>query len=236
MPSVQEVEEGVGGRGLVVTLLDLAEAHVVDDEQLGCAPAFQALGVAAVSEAREEVVEQVHAARVADRDLLLTCLEPDGLKDVAFPRTALACEEKILGPAHPVQEGQLQDHRAIELGLEGEVERLQALALAQAAQADAALDAVLALDRRLLAQDLVEQGAGRRVLAQGPGEVLVQVLRGVGQSEPFEVSSQPLDEVTGVGGDGVWFLGHVSFSSGVIRDGMDGSWSYSARSRGAVSR
>jgi hypothetical protein len=35
VPSVEQVEEHVSGRGFVVTLLDLPETDVVDDEQFG---------------------------------------------------------------------------------------------------------------------------------------------------------------------------------------------------------
>ena len=65
MPAVEEVEEGVGGGGLVVALLDLAEADVVDDEQVGAGPCLEALGVGAVGEAGMEIVEEVDGAGVA---------------------------------------------------------------------------------------------------------------------------------------------------------------------------
>ena len=51
MPAVDEVEEGMGRGRLVVALLHLAEAYVVNDKQLWCGPALQALGVGGVSEA-----------------------------------------------------------------------------------------------------------------------------------------------------------------------------------------
>lgn len=38
VPAVDQVEEGMGCRRLVVALLDLTEADVVDDEQLGALP------------------------------------------------------------------------------------------------------------------------------------------------------------------------------------------------------
>lgn len=62
MPLVDEVVEGVSGGGLVVALLHLAEADVVDDEQLGGGPLLETTGIGAVAETGIEIVEEVNAA------------------------------------------------------------------------------------------------------------------------------------------------------------------------------
>lgn len=54
---VEQIEQRVGGGGLVGSLFDLPEADIIDDEQPGTAPGSQPPLVAAVGESRVEVVE-----------------------------------------------------------------------------------------------------------------------------------------------------------------------------------
>lgn len=182
MPLVDEGEEGVGGSGLVVALLHLAETDVVDDEQLGCGPAVESLRVRAVGETGVEIVEQVPAHGVADRHLLLAGAERQRLHDVALPGAGLAGDDQVFGVADEVETGELEDESLVERGLEGPVEDLERLALGETAGRDAAFDSAGELVRGLFAEDALEQDAGRGVLTSRPGEMPVDVFAGVGES------------------------------------------------------
>jgi hypothetical protein len=214
VPSVDQVEERMGGRGLVVALLDLAEADVVDDEQLGARPRLEAPGVGVVGEPCVEVVEQVDAAGVAQGDALLAGSQAKGLEDVALAGAALAGDDEVIAPAHEVEAGELEEEGLVERRLEVPVEGFERLLLAQAARRDAARDAPLELARDLGGEDVLEQRRGAGALACGPREQLVEALVDVRQSEEEEVSSESLEgEVCVVSGRVVSAAG--SFSHGV---------------------
>jgi hypothetical protein len=204
----------MGGRGLVVALLDLAEADVVDDEQLGARPRLEAPGVGVVGEPCVEVVEQVDAAGVAQGDALLAGSQAKGLEDVALAGAALAGDDEVIAPAHEVEAGELEEEGLVERRLEVPVEGFERLLLAQAARRDAARDAPLELARDLGGEDVLEQRRGAGALACGPREQLVEALVDVRQSEEEEVSSESLEgEVCVVSGRVVSAAG--SFSHGV---------------------
>jgi hypothetical protein len=57
VPAVDEVEKGVCGGGLVVALPYLAEADIVDDQELGARPSFESSGIGIVGEAGVQVGE-----------------------------------------------------------------------------------------------------------------------------------------------------------------------------------
>lgn len=182
VPAVDEVEERVRRGGLVVALLDLAEADVVDDQEFGCGPPLEAARVGAVGEAGVEVIEQVDAAGVADAELAFTRLDAEGLQDVALARAALAGEEQVVGAVDEVEAGELADERLVEARLEGPVEGLEGLALDEAGELDAALDAALALVLRLLAEDTLEERARGRLFLGRPDQVIVEVFERAGQA------------------------------------------------------
>jgi hypothetical protein len=73
VPAIEQVVERMRGGGFIDALLDLAQAHVVDDQECRARPALEAAGVGAVGEAGVEVVDKVNAARVAHLDPLLAC-------------------------------------------------------------------------------------------------------------------------------------------------------------------
>lgn len=200
VPPVDEVVEGMGGGGLVLALLHLAEAYVVDDEQVGRGPALEPAFVGGVGQAGVEVVQEVDAAGVAHRHPGLAAAQGDGLEDVALAGAALPGEDEVLLATDEVEAGELEDDGLVELGLEGEVEGLERLAFGQAALVDAALDAPLDLVGGLGAEDVIEQRAGAGLLLRGPGEVLVEVLEGVGQPEDFEVLPESFGEIAGAWG------------------------------------
>ena len=123
--AVQEIEEHVSGGGLVAGAFDLAEADVVNDEELSTRPAAEAVRVAAVGETCVEVIEQVDAAGVADNDLALTGAKRDGLEQMAFAGAALTSKENILVLVEEAQAGDGFDGGAIELGLKCPIEGFQ---------------------------------------------------------------------------------------------------------------
>jgi hypothetical protein len=194
VPSVDQVEERVGGGGLIALLLELAEAHVVDDEQVGTGPGLEAPGVGAVGEAGVEVVEQVDAAGVAEGEGLLAGAQAEGLEEVALAGAAIAGEDEVVFAADEVEAGELEEEGLVEVGLEVPVEGFEGLLLAEAAGDESTLDAGFELAAHLVAQEVLEQRGGARALAGGPGELLVELGEGVGQSEEGEVSSESLDD------------------------------------------
>src|SRR5690606_31308598 len=99
----------MGSRGLVVALLELAEADVIDDEECGASPGAQAFGICAVGETGMEVVEQVDAARVADRNALLTGAQPECLEDVALAGAGLTGDEQVILTLDESEAAELDD-------------------------------------------------------------------------------------------------------------------------------
>ena len=179
MAPVDQVEEGVRRRGFVVTLLDLPDADVVDDQQVGGGPALESPRVGRIGEAGVEVVEEVDAASVKDAHLLLTGAQAERLDDVALARAAHASDDEVVLAADEFEGAQLHDEGLVQVGLEGPLEGLQCLALGQAAVLDAALDAPLELVGSLGAEDALEQDAAGRLLVDRPGQMLVELLEGL---------------------------------------------------------
>lgn len=70
--AVEQGKEHMGRGRLVAAALELAEADVIDNQELGTAPGAHAPLIGAVGEARIEVVDEVDAAGVADGEFLLT--------------------------------------------------------------------------------------------------------------------------------------------------------------------
>lgn len=194
MTTVDEVEEGVGGGGLVGTFSDLAEADVIDDEQRGASPGLEANGVALIGEAGVQVVEQVDAASVADGELLLAGAQAEGFEDVALAGAALAGEDQIVVTTDEVEATELDDEVLVEGGLEVPIERLEGLALDEAADAHAPGDAGLGFFGDLGAENVLEQSAIPWPLLRGPREMLIEALGGVGQAEEGEMAPESLDE------------------------------------------
>lgn len=81
-----------------------------------------------------KVVEQVHAADVADGQLGLAGAEGEGLEDVALAGPTLARDEQVLAALDESEACQIEDQGPIELGLEWPFESFQGLARAQAAR------------------------------------------------------------------------------------------------------
>src|SRR5437016_1796712 len=112
MPLVEQVVEHVRGGGFVVALLDLTEADIIDDEQLGRGPAPQPFVVSVVRDACVEIVDQIDAAGVTDRELLLASAERERLQDVALPGAVLAREDQVLLASYEVEAREFHDERA----------------------------------------------------------------------------------------------------------------------------
>lgn len=186
MAAVDQVEKRVGGGRLVVALLHLAEADVVDDEEVGASPALEAAGVRVVGEAGVEIVEEIDAPGVADVEHLLAGAAPESLEDVALAGAAEAGDHEVVVAVDEVEAGEVEHERLVERRLEVPVEGLEGLVLTQAAEGDAPGDALLDLLRRLGVEDALEEGEVAGALALGPGEVLVEGRERVGQAEELD--------------------------------------------------
>ena len=115
--------------------------------------------------------------------------------------------------------------------------------LDEPAGVDASRDALFKLVRGLEAEDVLEERSGARALVSGPREERVELVARAGQSEEFEVSSEPRDDGVVVASSAVSLrglgrvasLGHAGVSWVRDRDAeVRGRRSYSVRSRGTV--
>ena len=242
VPPIEEVVQGVRGGRLVGALLDLAEADVVDDQEFGARPGLEAAGVGAVGEAGVEIVEQIDAAGVAHADALLAGAQGEGLEDVALAGAVVAGDHEVVVATHEVEAGEFEDERLVEAGLKVPVERLERLALDEAAGVDAPRDPLLELVRGLGAEDVLEERGRAGTLAGGPRQPLVEFVAGAGQSEEVEVSPEARKDgvvassvIARLGSGVAAALGHVVVSSVRDRDAeVRGMRSYSVRSRGTA--
>jgi hypothetical protein len=240
---IDEVVEGVSSGRFIAALLDLAEADVVNDQEIGTSPGLEAAGVGAIGKAGVEIIEEVDAAGIAHGEALFAGTECEGLEEVALAGAALAGDDEVVVAADEVEAGKLEDERLVDAGLKVPVERLEGLSLDEATGVDAAADALLELVRGLGAEEVLEEGGGAGTLAGGPDEVRVELVEGMAQAEEVEVSPEASgDEVVVAGSVGAWFgdglvdsLGHgeVSWVSDRVAR-VSGRRSYSVRSRGAV--
>jgi hypothetical protein len=241
--AIEQVVQRVRGGGLVDALLDLAQPHVVDDQECRARPALEAAGVGAVGEAGMKVIDKVDAARVAHLDPLLARAQAERLEDMALAGAVAAGDHEVVVAAHEVEACELEHEGFVEGGLEVPVERLERLALDQAAGVDAPDDALLELVSGLEAEDVLDERGGAGAFVGGPREKLVELVERAGQAKEVEVSSQPGDDGVVVAASAVsllgfgWVasLGHAGVSSVRDRDAVvRGRRSYSVRSRGTV--
>jgi len=170
VPAIEQVVQGVRGGGFIGALLDLAQAHVVDDQECRACPALEAAGVGAVGEAGMEVVDEVDAARIAQLDPLLACAQAERLEEVALAGAVVAGDHEVVVAAHEVEACELEHEGLVEGGLEVPVERLERLALDEPAGVDAADDALLELVSSLEAEDVLDERGGAWALVGGPCE------------------------------------------------------------------
>jgi len=115
--------------GLVVSLPDLTEAHVVDDEQVGPGPGLESQGVGIVGQAGVEIGEQVDAAGVAQGDALDAGAQAEGFEHVALAGARLARDDKVVVTLNKAELGELQDKAFVECGLKVPIEGCEGLLL-----------------------------------------------------------------------------------------------------------
>jgi len=147
VPPIDEVVERMRSGRLIAALLDLAEADVVNDQELGAGPSLEAAGIGAIGEASMEIIEEVDAAGVAHGEALFAGTEREGLEEMALAGTALAGDDEVVVAADEVEAGQFDDECLVEARLEIPVEDLEGLTLDKAAGVDTATDALLELVR-----------------------------------------------------------------------------------------
>jgi hypothetical protein len=168
VPAVDEVVEGVRGGRLVSTLLDLTEADVVDDQQLGPSPGLQASGVGAVGEARVEVVEEIDAACVAHPDTLLASSDGKGLEYVTLACPTLARNDEVFTSPHEVEPSELEDQWLIETRLEVPVEGFERLALDETTLLNPLLYAFFEALRGLATENVLKECGRAGALVRRP--------------------------------------------------------------------
>ncbi len=243
MTTLDEDVQGMRGGWLVGAPLDVAEADIVDDEEVRTRPAVEATRVGPIGETGVKVVEQIDAARVAHADALFTGAQAEGLEDVTLAGAVVAGDHEIVVAAHEVEAGELEDERLVEAGLEVPVEGLERLALDEPAGVDAPYDPLFELVRGFDAEDVLEERGSAWALVRGPRESLVELVERAGQAEELEVASEPGADGVVVAGSAVsWLgsggsasLGHAGVSWADDRDALvSGRRSYSVRSRGTV--
>lgn len=243
MPAIEQVVQGVRGGGLINALLDLAQAHVVDDQECRACPALEPASVGAVGEAGVKVVDEVDAARVTHLDPLLARTQAERLEEMALAGAVATSDHEVIVAAHEVEACELEHERLVERGLEFPLEYLERLALDEPARVDAADDALFELVRGFEAEDVLDERRGAGAFVGGPREERVELVERAGQSEEVEVSSQSGGDGVIVAASAIWLLGfgwvaslgHAGVSSVRDRDALvRGRRSYSVRSRGTV--
>ena len=103
----------------------LAHAEVVDDEQVRAGQLGEVV-LAGLGERRlGEFFEEGVRFAVEDAVALLDCGAPDGLGEVTLARTGLADEQNVFALGDEACGGELEDERAVDLLVEGEVEAVE---------------------------------------------------------------------------------------------------------------
>ena len=155
------------------------EAHLVDDEQrhvevlAPAQPGGRELGIAL--EGGDELLD----AQEQHREAVLHSLDAQGDGQMCFPHTRGSLDEEGLAGAQPGAGGQGLDARALDGGLEGEVEVAERLAGGQAGELERGADAPLLAFGELVGQQAIQEGVRGQLLAVGLGQPLGQVLCGV---------------------------------------------------------
>ncbi len=99
VPAIDEIEEGMRGGGpRRRATADLAEADIIDDEQVGACPrpSPSRKGWVLSSQAGVEVVEQIDGAGVAQGDALDARAQAEGLEEVALSCAGLARDDEVV--------------------------------------------------------------------------------------------------------------------------------------------
>jgi len=110
----------------VVGLLrgELAEAEVIDDEDIRVQVSAEAAVPGTVGMAASEVGEEAVGARVEDLVAQATGTVADGLQDMGFARADWTADDDRLSSFNEVAGGPVPDLLCGHLGIEGEVELL----------------------------------------------------------------------------------------------------------------
>jgi len=192
--AIDEIEEGVSGGGLVVALADLAEADIVNDEQIGPCPGLESQGVGVVGETGVQIGEQVGTAGIAHGDTLDAGAQAEGLEDVALAGAALSGDDQVVASLDEVESCELEHEALVEGGLEVPIEGFEGFSLDQAAGADSPGESRLGFMGHFSGENVLEQSGMPGALVAGPGEQLVERGGRMGESEIGEVPAQSLDD------------------------------------------
>ncbi len=180
MAVVHQVVERMGSGRLVVAFLHLAEANVVNDQQLDTCPSLEPTSKRTVSESGMQIVKQIDAPRIAHAKALLARAQAEGLQDVAFASTRFACNDDVIVPTDEVETSELLDERLVEFRLEVEVERLEGLTFLESTADDTVSDTLLEFMADLSAQNVLEQGGRAGTFLHRPGKLRIECGEGMG--------------------------------------------------------
>jgi hypothetical protein len=89
------------------------------------------------------------------------------------------------------ERGQVADLAGVQVGLEGEVDAVQALVVGQPRQLEGVAEPAALADADLLFQDQVEEVQVAHGLLLGPGDQRLEVLTQMGKPEPFGMLTDP---------------------------------------------
>lgn len=187
-------EPGPAGDGA----LDLLEADLVEDEELGRGVGLEGVLEGVVGEAGVEVLEHGGARGVADAEVRGARVQGEGEGEVALARAAHAGEQDVLPGGDEGERPELEDEVLVERGLEGEVECLERLALREPRLANAPLDAglVAVADLRLQQRpEPLEPG----LVGLGVADELVEARARVRQAQRGERVADAARELSRVG-------------------------------------
>ena len=177
MAQIDEIEQHMGGGGLIVGALELAKADVVNDDEVRPTTGLETALIGVVGEARIEVSDEVDAASIADAVFGVAGAQREGLEDVALASAGLSGQDEILGALDKTQGGELFDGSTVQLGLKVPVKRLKRLAGIQATVIDATLDTASSLFGCSVTQDSLKELRVGRPLGGGQGELLGEPLQ-----------------------------------------------------------
>jgi len=170
--TVDNLEEQRGIFG--VLLLQPIKAQFIDEEDIRRSVLFELLMKTQIRAAGHQLREHVGSGGIAAPVEVSASDEKQGLGDMAFPGTGVACNHNPLLTCDKVQLRDLQDLCFVHPGLELKVEVRKELSLRKPGLLDSSLDPSFDPGVGLNGQDPLQEFGGRQRLLCGIGEFLVK--------------------------------------------------------------
>jgi len=170
--AVDDLEEQ---RGIFsVLLLQPVKSQLIDEEDIGRSVLFELLVEAQIRAAGHQLREHVGSGGIAAPVEVSASDEKQGLGDMAFSGTGVACNHNPLLTRDKVQLRDLQDLCFVHPGLELEVEVRKELSLRKPGLLDSSLDPSFDAGVGLNGQNPLQEFGGRQRLLCGIGKFLVK--------------------------------------------------------------